>query len=93
VTIADVVTILAIPLVLEPDRAGNALLGGALVAAGGSVVYVVAHRMRRSSAQRRLFERLRRRCTQPFRYSALPARPDWSTSGIARIVTTSAIVT
>ena len=45
VTIADVVTILAIPLVLQPDRAGNAVLGGVLVASGGLAVYVVAHRL------------------------------------------------
>jgi Kef-type K+ transport system membrane component KefB len=61
VTIADVVTILAIPLVLEPDRAGNALLGGALVAAGGSVVYVVAHRMYGTGWVHRLRKRSKRR--------------------------------
>jgi Kef-type K+ transport system membrane component KefB len=32
VTIADVVTIVSVPIVLEPDRIGNALLGGLLVA-------------------------------------------------------------
>jgi Kef-type K+ transport system membrane component KefB len=32
VTIADVVTIVSVPIVLEPHRAGNALLGGLLVA-------------------------------------------------------------
>ena len=43
VTIADVVTILAIPLVLHPGRAANAALGGALVAAGAVAVYLLAH--------------------------------------------------
>jgi Kef-type K+ transport system membrane component KefB len=33
VTIADVVTIVAVPIALQPDRAGHALLGGVLVAA------------------------------------------------------------
>ncbi len=33
VTIADVLTILSVPIVLEPSRAGHAVLGGALVAA------------------------------------------------------------
>ncbi len=32
VTIADVVTIVSVPIVLQPGRAGHALLGGALVA-------------------------------------------------------------
>ncbi len=33
VTIADVITILSVPIVLEPTRLGHAVLGGALVAA------------------------------------------------------------
>ena len=62
VTIADVVTILAIPLVLRPDRVANVALGGALVAAAAVAVYVLAHRiyprgwvhrLRRQSKQRR----------------------------------------
>lgn len=62
VTIADVVTILAISLVLQPDRVANAALGGALVAAGAVAVYLLAHwiyrkgwahRVRRRSKQRR----------------------------------------
>ena len=62
VTIADVVTILAIPLVLEPDRVANAALGGALVAAGAVVVYILAawiyrkgwvHGLRKRSKHRR----------------------------------------
>ena len=62
VTIADVVTILAIPLVLRPSRAAHAALGGALVAARAIAVYVCAHwlyregwadRLRKRSKQRR----------------------------------------
>jgi Kef-type K+ transport system membrane component KefB len=34
VTIADVITILSVPIVLQPGRAGHAVLGGALVAVG-----------------------------------------------------------
>ena len=34
VTIADIVTILSVPIVLQPDRTLHALLGGVLVAAG-----------------------------------------------------------
>jgi Kef-type K+ transport system membrane component KefB len=61
VTIADVVTILAIPVVLQPDRAGHAVLGSVLVAAGGLVVYVVAHRMYRQGWMQRLRKRSKRR--------------------------------
>lgn len=61
VTVADVVTILAIPVVLQPDRAGNAVLGGAVVAAGGLVVYVVAHRMYRTAWVHRLRKQSKRR--------------------------------
>jgi Kef-type K+ transport system membrane component KefB len=62
VTIADVVTIVAIPLVLQPDRVAHAALGGLLVAAGAAAVYVIAHwvygkdwthRIRKLSKQRR----------------------------------------
>jgi Kef-type K+ transport system membrane component KefB len=62
VTIADVVTIVAIPLVLQPGRAAHAALGGGLVAAGAAAVYVLAHwvygkewaqRLRKRSKQRR----------------------------------------
>ena len=61
VTIADVITILAIPLVLEPDRAGNAALGGALVAAGAVAVYVFAHRIYRTDWLQRVRKRGKRR--------------------------------
>jgi Kef-type K+ transport system membrane component KefB len=42
VTIADVVTIVAVPIVLQPGRAGHALLGGVLVAAGALLLLVLA---------------------------------------------------
>lgn len=42
VTIADVVTILSVPIVLEPSRTGHAVLGGALVAAAVGALYGVA---------------------------------------------------
>ncbi len=61
VTIADVVTILAIPLVLRPDRAANAALGGLLVAAGAAAVYVVAHRAYRNDWLHQLRKRSKRR--------------------------------
>ena len=61
VTIADVVTILAIPLVLQPDRAGNAALGSVLVAAGAVAVYLVAHRIYRRDWMQRLRKRGKRR--------------------------------
>jgi len=61
VTIADVITILSVPIVLQPGRVGHAVLGGVLVAAvvtlllGGDRV-LAAHgwfdRLRRLSKQR-----------------------------------------
>jgi Kef-type K+ transport system membrane component KefB len=61
VTIADVVTILAIPLVLQPGRAGHAALGGMLIAAGTAAIYVVAHRVYATRWVHRLRKRSRRR--------------------------------
>ena len=61
VTIADVVTILAIPLVLQPDRVLNAAQGGALVAAGAVAVYVVAHWIYRQGWAHRLRKRSKQR--------------------------------
>lgn len=61
VTIADVVTILSVPIALQPSRAGHAALGGALVAAAGLGLFGVARllaghawvrRVRRLSKQR-----------------------------------------
>lgn len=61
VTIADVITILSVPIVLQPERFGHAALGGALVACAtllalGTARLLAArgwvHRMRRLSKQR-----------------------------------------
>jgi Kef-type K+ transport system membrane component KefB len=61
VTIADVVTILSVPIVLAPSRASHAVLGGALVAIGVLLALGVArlatshawvHRVRGLSKQR-----------------------------------------
>jgi Kef-type K+ transport system membrane component KefB len=62
VTIADVITILAVPVVLQPGHVGHVALGGLLVAAAAVVLFGVArllaghewlHRVRRLSKQRR----------------------------------------
>jgi Kef-type K+ transport system membrane component KefB len=47
-TIADVATIVAVPLVLNPSRAWRAGLGVVAVSGGAAIVYVVAHRLDRS---------------------------------------------
>jgi Kef-type K+ transport system membrane component KefB len=61
VTIADLITILSVPIVLQPGRLGRAVLGGALVVAAVLVLLAVAralsargwvHRVRRLSRQR-----------------------------------------
>ncbi len=61
VTIADVITILSVPIVLQPARVGHAALGAALVAGGVLALLGVArllgargwvHRVRRLSKQR-----------------------------------------
>jgi Kef-type K+ transport system membrane component KefB len=62
VTLADIVTILAVPIVLQPGRVGHVALGGVLVAAAAVLLFVLArwlaghewvHRARRVSKQRR----------------------------------------
>ncbi|HEY7890796.1 MAG TPA: cation:proton antiporter [Solirubrobacteraceae bacterium] len=62
VTVADLVTIVSVPVVLQPARAGNAALGGVLVAAAVLALLAVSrllasrhevHRLRRLSKQRR----------------------------------------
>jgi Kef-type K+ transport system membrane component KefB len=62
VTIADIITILAVPIVLEPGRVGHVALGGLLVAVAAILLFAVArllaghewqHRVRRLSKQRR----------------------------------------
>ncbi len=61
VTLADIITILSVPIVLEPSRVTHAALGGVLVAAGAAVLFGAArllsarqwvHRVRRLSKQR-----------------------------------------
>ena len=47
VTIADVVTIVSIPIVLQPSRAAHALLGGLLVAAAAVLILGAAELTRR----------------------------------------------
>jgi Kef-type K+ transport system membrane component KefB len=42
VTIADVVTIVSVPIVLQPSRTAHALLGGVLVAGAAALLLVVA---------------------------------------------------
>ncbi len=61
VTIADIVTILAIPLVLRPDRVVNAAAGGALVALGAAAVYAGSRRLYPAGWVRRLRKRSKRR--------------------------------
>jgi Kef-type K+ transport system membrane component KefB len=62
VTIADIITILAVPLVLQPGRVWHVILGGVLVAGAGALLFVAAHlladhdwvhRLRHLSKQRR----------------------------------------
>jgi Kef-type K+ transport system membrane component KefB len=61
VTIADVLTILAIPLVLQPGRVAHTAKGGALVAAGAVAVYFVAHWAYRQDWTSRLRKRSKKR--------------------------------
>jgi Kef-type K+ transport system membrane component KefB len=62
VTIADIITILAVPIVLQPGRVGHVALGGLLVAAAALLLFALArllaghewlHRVRRLSKHRR----------------------------------------
>jgi Kef-type K+ transport system membrane component KefB len=62
VTVADVITILAVPIVLEPARVGRVALGGVFVAAAAVALFGLArlladhawvHSLRRRSKQRR----------------------------------------
>ena len=68
VTIADVVTILSVPIVLQPGRTVHALLGGALVA----VAVVLLHFSARLLAGRDWVDRVRHRSKQ--RHWALDLR-------------------
>jgi Kef-type K+ transport system membrane component KefB len=49
-TIADVTTVVAVPLVLNPSRAARAGLGALAVSAGAAVIYLVAHTLERTQA-------------------------------------------
>jgi len=62
VTIADIITILAVPIVLQPSHVGEVALGGVLVAGAAVLLFVAArllaglewvHSLRRVSKQRR----------------------------------------
>ena len=61
VTIADVITILAIPLVLQPGRVAHTAQGAAFVAAGAVVVYFVARWAYRQAWTARLRKRSKKR--------------------------------
>jgi Kef-type K+ transport system membrane component KefB len=61
VTVADVASILAVPLVLQPSRAANAALGGLLVAGCALVVFFVARSLRPQPWVHRLRKRSKRR--------------------------------
>ena len=58
---ADVAAILAVPLVLQPSRAANALLGGLLIAACALIVFFVARSLRPRPWVHRLRKRSKRR--------------------------------
>jgi Kef-type K+ transport system membrane component KefB len=62
VTIADIITILSVPIVLQPGRVGHVVLGGLLVAGAAILLFVAArrlagyewvHRLRHRSKERR----------------------------------------
>jgi Kef-type K+ transport system membrane component KefB len=61
VTVADVASILAVPLVLQPSRAADAALGGLLVALCALVVFFVARALRPRPWVHRLRKRSKRR--------------------------------
>lgn len=54
IAIADTVCIVALPLVLDPGRAGRAALGAAAVIGAAAVVYVVLRHLERTGIQRRV---------------------------------------
>jgi len=61
VTVADVAAILAVPLVLQPSRVGNAVVGGLLIAACALIVFFVARSLRPRPWVHRLRKRSKRR--------------------------------
>ncbi|HEX4563868.1 MAG TPA: cation:proton antiporter, partial [Solirubrobacteraceae bacterium] len=56
VTVADVATIVAVPIALVPSRTSHALLGGALVTATALLLFGAVRMLRRSSRIHRLRE-------------------------------------
>lgn len=61
VTVADVATIVAVPIALVPSRTSHALLGGALVTATALLLFGAVRMLRRSARIHRLREISRRR--------------------------------
>jgi Kef-type K+ transport system membrane component KefB len=61
VTVADVAAILAVPLVLQPSRAANAVAGGLLIAVCCLLVFFVARSLRPRPWVHRLRKRSKRR--------------------------------
>jgi Kef-type K+ transport system membrane component KefB len=61
VTIADVVTIVSVPIVLEPGRTGHALLGGALVVAAVLVLFALSRLLAGHESVRRARKLSKRR--------------------------------
>jgi Kef-type K+ transport system membrane component KefB len=61
VTIADIVTIISVPIVLQPSRVGHALLGSALVAGGVALALLLARLLSGRSLVHRLRELSERR--------------------------------
>jgi Kef-type K+ transport system membrane component KefB len=61
VTVADVASILAVPLVLQPNRAANAAVGGLVIAGCALIVFFVARSLRPRPWVHRLRKRSKRR--------------------------------
>jgi Kef-type K+ transport system membrane component KefB len=61
VALADVAAIIALPLVLQPDTAGRAALGGLVVASAGLAVFCVARLLHDREVVRRLRKASKRR--------------------------------
>lgn len=61
VTVADVITILAVPIALQPERVGHAALGGAMVVAAASLLALAGHRASTNAVVHQLRRRSKRR--------------------------------
>lgn len=61
VTVADVASVLAVPLVLQPSRAADAVGGGLLIAGCALIVFCVARSLRQRPWVHRLRKRSKRR--------------------------------